>query len=79
MGRPKGQTPEHVKSARDTSWKIRLHRQRVERAGPSEKTDAELIADALAQGRVIKLPDGHALNALKWPAFNNVKKGSGPL
>jgi hypothetical protein len=49
-----------------TSWKIRQHQKRVANAGDGPKSDRELIDEAVADGRVQRLPDGYAFNHLVW-------------
>ena len=76
--RRKGQTPTHVEEQRRVAWKQRKHRDRLAAAAPAPKTDQEMIAEALAAGRVTHLPDGPAMNPLRWPAFESVGRKKNP-
>ncbi len=63
MDEPKPQSALHKR--RDETFRIRKRQQRLA-AAPSLKTDADLIAEALAAGKVTRLPEGEAANPLKW-------------
>ena len=65
MGVRKGTVPVHVHVIRAPSLRAAYRRERIAQA-PALRPDAELIAIALAAGKLTRLPPGHAENALHW-------------
>lgn len=57
--------PAHIARLQATFWKQKQTRDRLASATIAE-TDQELIARAVADGRVTHCPDGMAHGALKW-------------
>jgi hypothetical protein len=69
-GGHKGVTPAHIKRRQDIERTKRMREDRL-RDAKADRSDAELIAQALAEGRLTRLEPGPAQGVLKWGAFGH--------